>query len=120
MLGLVTYLCRFHEIIFRESVYLSDAAKEELPQLGQTFAHMYTTLAGIYFDKGQRLFKITPKLHLMEHLLESQCLVWGNPRLYWCYSDEDLVGLLTGLASSVHPSTLAASLLFKWLHYQFP
>ena len=81
MLGLVQYLCRFYEIIFTESIYLSMSAKEELPQLGQMFAQMYTTLSGIYFDVGLRLFKVSPKLHLWEHLTQHQCLVWGNPRL---------------------------------------
>ena len=39
----------------------------------------------------------------------------GNPRFYWCYGDGDLVGQLIDIAKGVHPSTLAVSVLFKWV-----
>ena len=39
----------------------------------------------------------------------------GNPRYWWCYGDEDLVRITIGIADSVHPNTLAVSVLSKWL-----
>ena len=39
----------------------------------------------------------------------------GNPRYWWCYSDEDLVGLLIDIAESCHVNTLAISTLYKWI-----
>ena len=68
---------------------------------------------------GLKMWKMTPKLHMFEHLTELQCLIWGNPRFWWTYSDEDLVGYMVEVAESCHPSTLALSILFKWLHLIF-
>ena len=66
-----------------------------------------------------KLWKMNPKLHLFDHLCCWQAVEVGNPRFYWTYSDEDLVGLLIEVAESCHPTTLAASALFKWLQVYF-
>ena len=39
----------------------------------------------------------------------------GNPRFFWTYGDEDLVKWMIQIAEGVHPATLAASVLGKWL-----
>ena len=39
----------------------------------------------------------------------------ANPRGYWIYADEDLVGTIVEVSSSCHPSTLAPVSLTKWL-----
>jgi hypothetical protein len=75
---------------------------------------MYSRLAKMSFDRGQRLWKLSPKLHLFCHMCLHGILM-GNPRYYWCYGDEDLVRILIGISESVHPNTLAASVLCKWL-----
>ena len=72
----------------------------------------------IYFDMKQKLFKMTPKLHLFIHLCE-QAVLLGKPRFYWTYADEDLVGQFIEIAETVHPTTMAITALFKWLHLLF-
>ena len=119
MIALCTLLSRFYDILYENSFFLSAAAKLEMPRLGQRFAEIYTNLARGAVEAGVRCWKLAPKLHLWEHLTEYQAVHFGNPRYYWCYADEDLVGLIVGLASGVHPITLPESLLFKWLHIQF-
>ena len=49
------------------------------------------------------------------HLCLHQAPVIGNPRYFWTYGDEDLIGQLVDIAKGVHPSTLALSVLFKWV-----
>lgn len=120
MTALCSLLARFYEILHNESFWLSDAAKAEIPRLGQTFAMLYTQLSRQFVTERRRGWKLTPKHHLWEHLTQHQAPVFGNPRFYWCYADEDLVGLMVNLASSVHPITLPESILFKWLHIMFP
>ena len=58
---------------------------------------------------------IMPKLHLFQHLCAHVAPIWGNPRFYWTYADEDLVGHMVDIAASVHPRTLAVNVLVKWL-----
>ena len=119
ILEIVRLLVRFYQIIDSESMFLSDAVREELPRLGQVLCEQYCKVASYFFDHGSRLFKMSPKLHLFQHLCEFQCLIFGNPRYYWCYADEDLVGQMIEIASSCHPATMASMVLFKWLHICF-
>ena len=82
-------------------------------------AILYASLAQEAVSDGERLWKLMPKLHLFVHLCEWQAVEVGNPRSYWTYVDEDLVGLLIEVAESCHPKTLAFSALFKWLHVYY-
>ena len=116
---LCTLLVRFYYILQREGIDLSRSAKRELPKLGQLLAQTYNSLATLAFECNQLLWKLTPKLHLWEHLTEYQCIVYGNPRFWWTYCDEDLVGTLISTAESLHPSTMPVNTLFKWLHLIF-
>ena len=66
-----------------------------------------------------KMWKMNPKLHLFDHLCDYQAGEGLNPRSFWTYVDEDLVGLLVEVAESCHPVTTAPSALFKWLHVYF-
>ena len=90
----------------------------EMRTLGQKLAKIYSDLSRDAFSKGSKLWKMNPKLHLFEHLTQHQ-ISFGNPRFFWCYSDEDLIGLVTEISKTVHPRTLPVSTLFKWLHCMF-
>ena len=119
MLALCRLLNRFYEIIAAESQFLSPAAREELPSLGQKLVGIYMALATEAHRKGEKFWKAMPKLHIFQHLCEWQALERGNPRYFWCYADEDLAGLMAEVAQSCHPRTMASSALFKWLHISF-
>lgn len=43
-------------------------------------------------------WRIKPKLHMMQELLEYQSFTLGNPRGFWEYLDEDFVGIMATLA----------------------
>jgi len=119
IIALCQMLVRFYNILDSQSQFLDPAAKAEIPTLGQKFAEVYTRLSKQALIDGLRLWKMHPKLHLWEHLTEHQAIQFGNPRYYWCYADEDLVGRMVEVARSVHPKTLAISVIFKWLHTSF-
>ena len=88
--------------------------------LGQRCAEQYSRLSIWAFDVlGKMLWKVTPKVHLWEHLTEMQSVLMGNPRFWWCYPDEDLVGLVIEVAHSCHPATIAMMVLVKWMHLSF-
>ena len=113
-LGLVQLLNRFYELLNSESMFMSDSSRVEIVELGLMVASLYSRLSSMCFGWGIKLWKTQPKLHLFEHLCEDQAPLQGNPRYWWTYGDEDLVGILIGIAEGVHPSTLAVSVLFKW------
>ena len=118
-LGVVQLLARFYEIISAESMFLSEAAKTEVPRIGVQLAMMYQQLSIYAFGRGIRLWKMMPKMHLFLHLVEDQAPLYGNPRYWWTYGDEDLVGHLIDMSDGLHPRTLVVSLLFKWLIVSF-
>jgi hypothetical protein len=117
--NICTLLCRFYTIISAQSQFLSEATKRELPVLSQKLAEYYSQLAASRFSDENRLWKVQPKLHLFEHLCQFTAIMYGNPRYFWCYADEDLVGQMVDIAETCHPATLAFSVLFKWLHCHF-
>ena len=119
ILQVIGLLVAFYDIMESESQFLSDHAKNTLPKIGQRLAYVYSQLAKQAFDAGQRLWKLSPKLHLTEHLLETQVLASGNPRWYWTYADEDLVGSMIDIAEGCHANTMPFSVIFKWLHTMF-
>ena len=119
MLAVCQQLVRFYTILDTESQFLSPAAKIELPKLGQQLVGIYTALATDAKERGLKLWKLQPKLHLFQHLCEWQSISSGNPRYCWTYADEDLAGTMAEVAESCHPATMAPSCLFKWLHISF-
>ena len=112
---LCTMMHRFYELLDSEPLWMSDLAKDELYELGQTFCDLYSTLAAASFDDHIKAWKSTPKLHMFLHLCQWQAAMWGNPRGAWCYSDEDFVGRMVSVAQSCHPNSCAIVTMWKWL-----
>jgi len=111
------YLQRFYDILYEEGQLMTQHAKSEIAEVGRRLAVIYVALARDSLRAETRLWKPTPKLHVFVHLCEWQSLL--NPRSFWCYADEDLVGLMVEVAESVHPRTVAASAMFKWIQLSF-
>ena len=114
-LGVVQLLVEFYDILNSESDNLSASARARLPDLANDLAGMYCRLSASAYNRGLRLWKVSPKLHLFLHICIHQAPVMGNPRFWWGYGDEDLVKWMIQIAHSVHPSTVAVAVLTKWL-----
>ena len=64
-------------------------------------------------NEGWMLWKLHQKHHLMQHILEDQVAVAGNPRDCLCYLDESEIGAAKNVAKSVHPSTWHRTVIEK-------
>ncbi len=51
-------------------------------------------------SRGELCWHIKPKHHLFQHLVEEQVEELGNPRSYWTYTDESLMGVLSQVAAA--------------------
>ena len=111
-------LVRFYEIIDSNGLFLTDDAKAEIKVVGSRLCRTYAKLATDAVAAGQKRWKCTPKLHLFLHLCEYDVEL-GNPRYYWCYADEDMVGQMITAAESCHPRTMPVAAMFKWLTVVF-
>ena len=60
-------------------------------------------------------FPLRPKGHMLQHLVNEHISRWGSPRLFWCYGDEDFVGVIKRIAlQTKHPKSMEAILLQKY------
>ena len=113
--GVCQLLCRFYELFANNIMFLTPEGRVEIADLGDMLGSMYAQLSNIAWAMDIKLWKMNPKLHCFIHLCVDQAPRDGNPRFFWTYGDEDLVGQLIDIAEGDHPSTLAVSVMYKWL-----
>jgi len=59
-------------------------------------------------------FHLRPKCHACQHLVEDKIDIFGSPSSFWCYRDEDFVGLVKAIArKTAHPATLEKRVMQK-------
>ena len=112
-------LCRFYWLLEAEGQFMSQEAKDELPRVGRIFCQLYTSLSAEAFAANAKRWKMSPKVHLFQHLTEHQAVELGNPKFYWVYCDEDLVGQMIEVAQTCHPTTVCTTAMFKWMLLAF-
>eukprot|EP00959_Pyramimonas_sp_CCMP1952_P452710 9467039-Pyramimonas_sp.AAC.1 len=117
--ALIRCLCKFYDIIDANSQFLPEESKNEMSVLGRKFCQIYNALAVQAFNDHIRMWKLSPKMHVLIHLCETQSATRGNPRFVWTYADEDLVGCMIDVARTCHVRTVSFSVLFTWLHCHF-
>ena len=114
--AVVQCLANFYRVIGNAGTFLTPDERTAVTQQGRSLCIMHSQLARECFDAGQKFWKLNPKLHLFLHLVEWLVPELGlNPRQYWTYGDEDVVGQLVEIAQACHVRTLASTALFKWL-----
>ena len=60
-------------------------------------------------------FVFRPKIHMLQHVVEEHVPRWLSPANFWCYSDEDFVGLMKRIClNSKHPASMERVLLLKF------
>ena len=94
--------------------FFPEDAKTELQNLGLNLCSIYAALSADARRNEQKLWEFSPKHHLFQHLCEWQGPEQGNPRFFWVYFDEDLVGKIIEMAHSCHPLTMPEVALYKW------
>ena len=83
--------------------------------IGRDLCVCYGRLYKEAFDQNKKWWKMPPKTHLVQELLMYQVQEHGNPAYYWCYPDEDLVGLMIEIGRSCHRRNLPSAAIVKWL-----
>ena len=66
--------------------------------------------------QGAQPFGCRPKHHMGEHLAGQKIDLFGSPRQFWCYGDEDFIGMVKRIcACTRHPRTLESRLVAKYM-----
>ena len=80
---------------------MSPSTVARIPKVGRGIAQLYAQLAHDAFSNMERRWRITPDLHIFAHLCEHQIPdLKLNPRSFWTYADEDLVGCIVKMAET--------------------
>ena len=109
----VEALADFYEMIEVKPRRFTDDDMQQASLLMKVVCSCYASLAKEANEAGLYEWRMVPKLHLCLHLVDYTIPLWGNPRFYWTYADEDLVGHVIEVAQSYHPLTMPAIALFK-------
>ena len=107
-----------HSAGFRGTVLLARCQSRDAGAGSSLLQRIFETRGGSS-DGEQKLWKVTPKLHLLCTFVSGSPCRWVTHDFFWCYSDEDMVGQLVEVAESCHPSTMSTTALFKWLTFVF-
>lgn len=87
--------------------FMQHFSTSNLPTSKEAYAHM----ASLTYDKGQKLFKLRPKLHFFWELTNTLACSRGvegmSPLATCTWSDEDYIGRVSRIARSCH-STVAS------------
>ena len=119
VVALCQLLCEFYRLLDSQGMFLDDATAARLLRLGQQLCGLFAQLSSESLSKGHRRWKMTPKVHMVLHLCEWQAPAAGNPKFFWTYADEDLVGSMIDVAESCHANTLAVTAMTKWMVLSF-
>ena len=105
-------LVDFYNLLEREPRNLSASSLSDLRTFGR---RLVTSYAALHKTTPEGRWKMTPKIHLFQHLCDHQAAFWGNPRFFWTYCDEDMVGKMLEVSTSCHPSTMDEIFLYKYM-----
>ena len=65
-----------------------------------------------------QVFGARPKMHMADHMVHEKIQLYGSPRHFWCYGDEDFVGLVKRICVQTrHPRTMEARIIAKYSLY---
>ena len=90
--ALAQLLVQFYALISGPDMFLSDDARRDIAAVGLRICVIYSRLSANALAARRKFWKISPKLHMFQHLAEWQSVEYGYPKFYWTYADEDMVG----------------------------
>ena len=94
------------------NMFLSEQARAELRELSVAMMGCYRNLSLEAASKSERKWKMKPKLHETQHVLEDSTI---NPMHVWLYGDEDLQRVIKLIAVQCHPSAVPYMTILRWV-----
>ena len=105
-------LDRAYAIMKTSNMFLSEQARAELRELSVAMMGCYRNLSIEAASKSERKWKMKPKLHETQHVLEDSTI---NPMHVWLYGDEDLQRVIQLIAVQCHPSAVPYMTILRWV-----
>ena len=83
---------------------LTDAEIARGQYAGRCYLRCWGALAEKAIAAGRPMYRLRPKLHMIDHIIEDLSRTRENPRYLWNFADEDLMGRIVRLARRQHRS----------------
>ena len=99
-------------LMYSAGLFLTPHEKENLKVLGNGFLSLYISLAKKAMDSNQLLWRVRPKLHLVNHVLFSHR--WANPAAYSTWMDEDYLKKVGKTLNLTSVRSAQKRLLQRW------
>eukprot|EP00969_Alexandrium_andersonii_P175094 7743887-Alexandrium_andersonii.AAC.2 len=97
--------------------WLSEDAAERGYKAGRLFLSSYQWLAHEAVSEGKHLWRLRPKFHIIDHMLERMRVDRQNVRLQACFMEEDYAGKIARLARKCHRLTVLPRTFERYLLY---
>ena len=95
-------------------LFLTPTKDEQRRILGQLAITHYVKMASEAEQRGERLWRCRPKLHMCHHLALDERPSRQNALAFSCWMDEDNVKRAVRLTKKVHKKTATQSCLQRW------
>ena len=107
----------FHHVLDNAGAILSDSEASEAAHMGRVFLVAYQKLAWLARTDGVYLWKIRPKHHLLDHMIDGLARDKLNPRRLSCMIDECYLGKMKKSSLKCHRSCVSLRFLQRCLLY---
>ena len=103
------------KIFMKSGFFLTPEQAEYAQSMGLVFIRTWLQLAARAISKGQKMFKVRPKLHLLHHVFLCHRRSRRNPGVDICFMDEDFIKHITRISAHTHKSTMALRTIQRYL-----
>ena len=116
IVGMSTCLHRYHDICMAEPFDVA-ACRASMHGFLEALAGLRLLVRrGLAPElQGGQPFPLRPKAHMLEHVVDDKIQQWLSPKNFWCYADEDFVGIIKRIAvQTKHPRSMERVLMRKY------
>ena len=93
----------------------SGLEQEDAALCGRLFLEKYVMLHTAAKERDWMLFKLRPKLHALDHLIDSIGITGFNPMRHSCFQDEDFLGKFKRTSVRCHGMSVQKRNLERYL-----
>lgn len=104
-------LVDIYDILRAAPRFPSADQRSQLREKSQLLMQCYRNLSDEAIMAGEMRYKMKPKFHQSQHILEYD--TWINPTYVWLYGDEDLQRVVKNVAASCHATNVPFMTLYK-------